>query len=219
MNLQQKAEALAAKIKHVGGPVDAFETVGRLQLIVCIREGLYPDSKVLDIGCGCLRGGYWLIHFLDPGCYCGIEPNREVLSGGIEHILEPGLVEAKRPRFDHNTIFDASVFDEAFDFYVARSIWTHTSKADMEVMLDSFVKHTSSDAVFLTSYCRAGLLRGRDYQGEAGVGVRPQGKPSMVHHRFGWIVARCRERGLSVREIRDKSYNFGMQTWLRITRQ
>jgi len=23
--------------------------------------GLKSDSKLLDIGCGCLRGGYWLI--------------------------------------------------------------------------------------------------------------------------------------------------------------
>jgi hypothetical protein len=49
-------------------------------------------KKVLDLGCGCLRGGYWLIHLLEPGCYCGIEPNQVMLAAGIEHLLEPELL-------------------------------------------------------------------------------------------------------------------------------
>jgi hypothetical protein len=48
-----------------------LEIAGRLQFAMLIREGVYPSSKVLDIGCGCLRGGYWLIHFL--GSF-GLEP-------------------------------------------------------------------------------------------------------------------------------------------------
>jgi hypothetical protein len=42
----------------VGGPVKDFEKLGRLQLMLLLQEGVYPHSKVLDIGCGCLRGGY-----------------------------------------------------------------------------------------------------------------------------------------------------------------
>ena len=71
--LQKKAEELSSTI-FLGGPTKFIEIVGRLQLIILLKEGLYPDSKVLDIGCGCLRGGYWLIHFLNPNCYFGIEP-------------------------------------------------------------------------------------------------------------------------------------------------
>src|SRR5437016_2373816 len=76
-----------------------------LHVAMLIREGLYPSSKVLDIGCGCLRGGYWLIHFLDRACYFGIEPDREMLHKGIESLLEPGLLESKQPRFDMNGRF------------------------------------------------------------------------------------------------------------------
>jgi hypothetical protein len=63
MTLHHKAERLA-KETFLGGPVRDFERVGRLQLITLLRSGLYPQSKVLDLGCGCLRGGYWLTHFL-----------------------------------------------------------------------------------------------------------------------------------------------------------
>jgi hypothetical protein len=219
VRLQEKAEQLRSTIYHLGGSVHVFERVGRLQLILCLKEGLYPDSKVLDIGCGCLRGGYWLIHFLDPGCYFGIEPNRDVLDAGVKHFLEPGLVETKCPRFDYNSSFDASLFGEVFDFYVARSIWTHASKLQIQTMLDSFVRHSSSDAVFLTSYRRAGFRRGRDYGGTGWRGVSHASRTrGMVCHSFRWITQACRQRGLLVEEITDKAYNFGTQTWLKITK-
>jgi hypothetical protein len=56
--------------------------VGRNQLSILLRNGLIFDSRVLDVGCGVLRAGYWLIHFLDPDCYFGIEPNRVILTAG-----------------------------------------------------------------------------------------------------------------------------------------
>jgi hypothetical protein len=81
-----------------------------LQLVTLLQEGLQPHSKVLDVGCGCLRGGYWFIHFLNPRCYFGIEPNREMLQVGLDHILEPGLTDLAGPSFSHNDDFDLSVF-------------------------------------------------------------------------------------------------------------
>jgi len=70
-----------------------------------IREGLWPPSKVLDIGCGALRAGYWLVRFLEPERYYGIERNRKMLDNGIEYVLTPALLRAKRPAFDHNDRF------------------------------------------------------------------------------------------------------------------
>ena len=86
--------------------------------------------------CGCLRAGYWLIHFLDPGCYCGIEPHRQRVELGLTYLLEPGLAETKRPRFDRNPHFDSSVFGEKFDFFLARAIWTHAAKPQIYYALE-----------------------------------------------------------------------------------
>ena len=66
--MQEIAQMLHSQGIFTGGPPQYFEIVGRLQLATLVREGIYPQSKVLDVGCGCLRGGYWVIHFLDPGC-------------------------------------------------------------------------------------------------------------------------------------------------------
>jgi cyclopropane fatty-acyl-phospholipid synthase-like methyltransferase len=206
--LMERASRLTADGIFLGGPAELFETGGRKMLITLLSQGLTPTSKVLDIGCGCLRGGYWLIHFLDSGCYFGIEPNTKMLEGGIRVLLEPGLEDLKKPRFDHNADFDFTVFQEKFDFLVARSIWTHASKKQIQTMLDGFVSTTTGEGFFLTSYWKPTWFK-RDYKGT-------EGRQKTAHHSLRWIQTECANRGLVAEEIKEKAYNFGSQTWIRI---
>jgi cyclopropane fatty-acyl-phospholipid synthase-like methyltransferase len=215
--LLERAKQLEKEV-FLGGPLQLFETAGRMQLQILLKEGLYPDSKVLDIGCGCLRGGYWLIHFLDPGCYFGIEPERGMLEAGMQSILEPGLMDLKRPRFDDNPDFDFSVFGQRFDFLMARSIWTHASKSQIGTMLDGFIRHSKPGGVFLTSYKRASWLR-RDVSQEARwVGKSHESDlPGIVSHSFRWIQRECHKRGLFAEEINEETFRLGNQRWLKIS--
>lgn len=216
----QKAERLEAEGVFLGGRRKHFERAGRKLLITLLSEGLLPDSSVLDIGCGCLRGGYWLIHFLDAGRYCGIEPNTGMLEAGRRILLEPDLEAARQPRFDHNADFDMTVFGCRFDFYVARSIWTHASKAQIAAMLDGFVATANDGARFIVSYKAPSLFR-RDYRGSRWVGLShdPADKIGAVRHSLAWIRKECASRGLVVAPIRGRAFNFGSQDWLRIERQ
>jgi hypothetical protein len=217
LTLQERAELVSRSGVFTGGPIDGFTDMGRHQLIALLREGLCPDSKVVDVGCGCLRGGYWLIHFLDRAGYCGIEPNRQMLGAGIHVILEPGLPEMKEPRFDSNSGFDTSVFGERFDYFLARSIWSHASKDQIRSMLDAFGRDSSENAVFLTSYHRAGRFRHRDYHGGQWVGRSHESSAAgIVYHDLGWIEDECRERNLTVRELDVDPHT--TQRWLRVTR-
>lgn len=214
--LMGRAKKLEAAGVFLGGPAKLFSTAGQKQLTTLLSMGLTPDSKVLDIGCGCLRGGYWLIHLLENGNYFGIEPNIEMLEAGIQILLEPGLTDLKNPTFDNNTTFDFAVFGEKFDFFVARSIWTHASKQQIESMLDGFVSTANPRAIFLASYRRASFFK-KDYQGTEWVGIsHDSDKPGMVHHRFEWIQKACTVRQLAAEEIHGEAYNFGNQTWIKI---
>jgi hypothetical protein len=217
--LQERAQRLEAEGIFLGGPAGRFATSGRKLLISLLSEGLLPGSKVLDIGCGCVRGAYWLLHFLNPGFYFGIEPNTTMLDAGLRLLLEPGLADAKRPRFDSNADFNFKVFDEKFDFFVARSIWSHASMPQIEAMLDGFVETAAPRAVFLTSYLRATWLK-RAYRGTRWVGrSHESAAPGVIRHRFSRIQAECARRRLEVSELNDPACNFGDQTWLRIKRR
>ena len=209
MSVQERANTL---VGFSGGPLEDFEPAGRLQLITLLEEGLTPSSNVLDVGCGCLRAGYWLIHFLERGRYFGIEPNEEMLREGVEKILEPGLADAKLPSFSHNDDFDLSVFGTTFDYVLARSVWTHASKPQIEALLESFA--SGGHRTLLASYLPA---RHRDdYRGQRWVGrSHKSDEPGLVAHQFKWIEAACRARGLGVEEMPGRVMN--RQRWLRIT--
>jgi SAM-dependent methyltransferase len=216
MTLQDRAERLREG-KFLGVPIDGFERGGREQLIYLLMNGLTPTSKVLDLGCGVLRAGYWLIHFLEPGCYFGIEPSRERLDVGIKAMLEPQTYVEKRPRFDTNSMFDTSVFGEVFDYFLAYSIWTHASKSQILAMLDGFLRDSSPDGVFLTTFLPA-RWRQQDYQGECWVGTSHESDVSgCIRHSLSWIKRECKRRELSVRVLGDDETHG--QSWLGIARR
>lgn len=216
MTLQEKFEMLA-KHKFLGIPVKDFEAGGREQFRYLQRAGLRPGSKLVDIGCGVLRAGYWIIGFLDPDCYCGIEPHRERLQIGIHSILDPGSMERKRPRFDSNSNFDTSVFSDKFDFFLAYSIWTHASKPQIQAMLDGFRRDSTDEGKFLTTYLPADWLR-RDYRGDKWYGTSHESNvPGCIRHSFKWIRAECELRGLNLSKLtRDETHR---QSWLLIEKR
>ncbi len=212
--IQVRAEALD-RSKFFGVPITGFENAGRRQFILLLMAGLEPQSKVLDLGCGVLRAGYWLIHFLDAHCYYGIEPHRERLDVGETVILEPDTERAKHPHFDTNAEFDSGVFGVKFDFVLAYSIWTHASKPQIEVMLDTFLKNSNPGAIFLTSILPAGWRR-RDYRGNAWVGTSHESDVAgCIRHRLKWVKGECRRRGLRMLKLGRERDG---QTWLQISR-
>jgi len=119
-SLQKRGENLYEVTTQIGCGIKRFEKTGRAQLESLIRHGLNPWDKLLDIGCGALCGGYWMINYLRPGCYFGVEPNTFMFNAGVEHLVEEGLFEAKQPGFLHNDQYDFSGFGEKFDYFHAR---------------------------------------------------------------------------------------------------
>src|SRR5207253_2875012 len=214
-DVQQRAERLD-RSKFFGVPIAGFERAGRQQFIFLLLAGLQPQSKLLDLGCGVLRAGYWLIHFLDPHCYYGIEPQIERLQTGRTLILEPDIERARHPRFDSNANFDSSVFGEKFDFFLAYSIWTHASKPQIEIMLDNFLRDSKPSAVFLTSILPA-VWPGHDYRGTTWFGTSHQSNVAgCIRHRLSWIDTECRRRRLYVLRLGRERDG---QVWLQISRE
>jgi len=214
--VQARAEDMMSRHGFLGVPIETFARAGWRQLNALRAEGLHPRSVVLDIGCGCLRGAYWLIQFLDPGGYHGIEPNRVRVEHGLRYLLTLDETKDKRPRFDFNPHFDSSVFGARFDFFLAGSSWTHASKPDSETMLDAFVRDSTLEGVFLTSYLRA-RSAAEDYRGDRWSGTSHESSaPGVIRHSLAWITQRCGDRGLSVTERSGEA--FDGQRWLRIRR-
>jgi hypothetical protein len=215
--VQTQADEMMKRHGFLGVPRETFEAGGRAQLVRLLNHGLTPESKVLDIGCGCLRVAYWLVRFLDSDCYCGIEPARQRIDYGKRYLFTWEELERKRPRFDFNARFDSSTFATKFDFFLAGSIWTHGSKHHIETTLDSFERDTVATGVFLASYLPA-TSPDDDYAGESWVGTSHESDmPGVIRHSLTWITDVCDRRGLKVREL--PGLDCDSQYWLRIDKQ
>ncbi len=199
----------------LGGTIGTFESHGRDQFIRLLRHGLNPDSLLLDIGCGCLRGGYWTIRFLDAGCYFGIEPNAKMLEAGQKEVLGMERVAEKVAKFDTNDRYDFSVFGvKAFDFVMAGSIWTHAPRGDIDVMMAQFRRHSHPASVFLGSFVRTD---GEGYAGTTWVGKSHQSDDAgLVSHRFDVLCAMAAVHGLALTHLEPMKRN-GI-SWLKMTR-
>jgi hypothetical protein len=214
--LQKRGESLYQVTTQIGCGIQRFEKTGRAQLESLIRHGLNPWDKLLDIGCGALCGGYWMINFLRPACYFGIEPNTFMFNAGIEHLVEAGLFETKQPKFLHNDQYDFSGFGEKFDYFHAHSIWTHAPKKDLEKMLDGLVEYGNPGARFLTSFKSPELFR-PDYKGDTWIGRSHESdEPGICRHSYKWIQRACAARDLNVELLKGEKIH--KQKWILIRR-
>ena len=108
--------------EHFGGGPEAWERRGMAQLRFLRERGLKPTTRLLDIGCGPLRGGVHFIEYLDPGNYCGVDYNADFIRAA-QRIVETSGLEGKSPRLQ--TVLDFAFDDGEFDFALAFSVLNH----------------------------------------------------------------------------------------------
>lgn len=108
--------------EYVGG---LWDEVGRLQLRFLRGRGLRRDQRLLDIGCGALRGGVHLVRYLEPGCYVGVDKEPALLHIGAEQELGAALMAAKRPALLALAGFEFDRLPARPDIAWAHSLFTH----------------------------------------------------------------------------------------------
>jgi SAM-dependent methyltransferase len=138
--------------KRVGG---RWDELGELQLQFMTAQGLKPNHRLLDVGCGALRAGRWFVDYLEPGHYYGVDINQSLLDAGYEQ----EFTEAQRawlPR-DQLRVTDrfACDFGVRFDFVIAQSLFTHISLNQIRLCLYRVAAVMEPDGRFFASYFEA----------------------------------------------------------------
>lgn len=105
----------------VGG---MWEEIGRLQFEFLRARGLKPSHRLLDIGCGSLRGGIHAIRYLDIGNYYGLDINPSLIEAGRHELSLAGLTH-KNPHLAVSDRFELGLFRQEFDYLLAHSVFTH----------------------------------------------------------------------------------------------
>jgi len=113
-------EALAHR-EMVGG---MWDEIGALQLAFLRGRGLAPHHRLLDMGCGALRGGVHFVRYLDPGRYHGLDLNASLIEAGRRELAAAGLAD-RGANLLVDDAFAASRFGTSFDCAIAVSLFTH----------------------------------------------------------------------------------------------
>lgn len=105
----------------VGG---LWDEIGALQLDYLRGRGLAPAHRLLDVGCGALRGGVHFVRHLAPGHYYGLDRNASLIEAGRRELADANLGN-RDAQLMVDDQFRASRFDTRFDMAVAVSLFSH----------------------------------------------------------------------------------------------
>ncbi len=135
----------------VGG---LWDELGQLQLDLMRRLGLQARHKLLDVGCGALRGGVHLARYLDAGHYFGQDLRAELIEAGFENEIRPAGLDDRIPRGNlvASEGFDFSGLEEEFDFALAFSVFTHLSLNSIRVCLEKIHPVLKDDGRFVATF-------------------------------------------------------------------
>ncbi len=144
-----------------------WDFIGELQYNFLIEQGLVPSSKMLDIGCGTLRGGQHFIKYLNQGNYTGIDISQNIINTAKETVIDCQELEVKKPRIIFNESKDLkfSIFnDETFDFILAQSVFTHLMPEHIEECFVNIKKVMDSNSIFYFTIFESNKYERLDYK-------------------------------------------------------
>ena len=111
-----------------------WDEIGQLQFAYLKTSGLEPHHKMLDIGCGTLRGGRHFIGYLDAEGYTGIDLSPKAIEAARKLVVDEKLSD-KAPALLVNTtrtLKFEEFADASFDFLLAQSVFTHLKPEHLE---------------------------------------------------------------------------------------
>jgi len=143
-----------ANYVHRGFIGGLWGKLGLQQLEFLKSHGLKPDHKLIDIGCGCLRGGLHFMRYLDAGNYYGIDVNRSLIEAGVMEIKKEGL-DDKLPTLLVDDHFRLDKFGEEFDYMVSVSLFTHLPMNIIIRCLSMASRVLKSNGIFFATFFEA----------------------------------------------------------------
>jgi cyclopropane fatty-acyl-phospholipid synthase-like methyltransferase len=137
--------------EFVGG---LWEEMGALQFDFLLSRGLQETDKVLDLGCGALRGGIRILEFLQKGHYFGLDINRSLLEAAHVELMERAL-EFKNPKLMLSSNFNIQDFGLKFDFILSVSLFTHLPFPKISECLNKIRDSLELDGLYFSSFFEA----------------------------------------------------------------
>ena len=148
---EQLSESDFLRNKHrdlIGGK---WDEIGQLQFDFLLAQGLQPHDTLLDIGCGCLRGGIHFIEYLETGNYYGLDVNASLIKAAKREIKLARL-NNKQPHLLVTDKFEIDQFQQQFDLMISISLFTHLPMNIIIRCMSEVQKHLTSNGKYYATF-------------------------------------------------------------------
>lgn len=130
--------------------------LGEAQFEFLVANGLRHDHRMLEIGCGNLRGGWRFIDHLEAGNYTGVDISPDILIAAQRTLVEFELQD-KLPRLTPVRDLTLSWLPEGhFDVVHAHSVFSHCPLDVIEECLANVGRVMAPEAFFDFTYNATG---------------------------------------------------------------
>ena len=167
----------------VGG---RWDEVGQLQFNYLVANKVGPSQRMLDIGCGTLRGGRHFIRYLDSGCYTGVDISSAAIEAARQLVAAENLAE-KTPTLLHNpdpAKWFGTPEDAIYEVLLAQSVFTHLDVPYIEACFDRLGSIMTPGARFFFTFNESQASQRRDLKDF----VHPFGLFSALSEQHGFDI-------------------------------
>lgn len=117
------------------------------------QNGLQPQHRLLDYGCGILRGGLYIVPFLNPGNYVGIDISGSRIEQGRELMRKNSIPDDRYATYlVRDCLLRELEKERSFDYVWAHAVLMHMPENDIRTFLKSLRRHITCESYFFFTY-------------------------------------------------------------------
>ena len=146
----------------IGGRSRPFDTIGRLELAVLMKEGLKPTDTLVDLGCGTGRLAVHAIPALSGGRYVGIDISQTMLDEAQKRIERTVPDPPCQVLWIHQTTPVFELDADSVDMICAFSVINHMEHEDAYLYLKEALRVVRPGGRFVFSCLPINTKRARE---------------------------------------------------------
>jgi len=168
-----------------------------MQYKFMLSEGLKPEHKFMDLGCGCMRGTIDILDYLKDGNFYGLDVSDKLLTVARERINKDGL--KNKPDLKNNTDFEFKKYfgDVKFDYILSVSLLTHIYPDDVENLFSSAKGSLNKKGKFYFTIYTLPEESTIDHKGSIG----------LIRYRKKWLIDNGLKHGLDIIDMPGQMQN------------
>ena len=147
-----KAHFSFPKYRGFAGDPANFDITSALQFHLLTAFGLREFHYVLDIGCGPLSAGRFLIPYLLPERYFALEMQQGLIEQGVQFELGQDQLTLRAPQFLTGTDLHPAKFGVKFDYILGQSGLSRCPASTIEVCLQEAASCLRPDGIMVASF-------------------------------------------------------------------